>query len=131
MNSTSKLFVCERCDKTFRSLRDLDVHKARTKTHDYVKRNEHNEVVYECDVCNHEFKYAGNLVAHRKNFKHESKNSEERNHPTYFLKYTTLSPLPFKKFARNCYHSTRVVVIEVKRRWKSKLKNVFFRMKTS
>ena len=88
MSSTGKLFVCERCDKTFRSLRDLDVHKARTKTHDYVKRNQHNEVVYKCDVCNHEFKYAANLVAHRKNFKHESKNLEDRNHPTVVVSTT-------------------------------------------
>ena len=66
MKTANKLFTCETCDKTFTTAVGLSRHKQMTKTHDYVKRNECNEIVYECKVCRQEFKNPQVLFVHRR-----------------------------------------------------------------
>ena len=73
MDTNIKLFICETCCKTFVRSVDLHRHKKMTTTHDFVKHNEYNEIVYECEVCRHEFKNPQVLLAHRRrhDFEHE------------------------------------------------------------
>ena len=66
METSTKLFICETCGKTFLRSVDLHRHKKMTTTHDFIKRNECNEIVYECEVCRHEFKNPQVLLAHRR-----------------------------------------------------------------
>ena len=66
METSTALFICETCGKTFLRSVDLHRHKKMTTTHDYVKRNECNEIVYECEVCRQEFKNPQVLFVHRR-----------------------------------------------------------------
>ena len=90
MNSNSKLFTCDRCEKTFDNVRDLHRHNKMTKTHDSIKRNEHNEVVFECDGCQQVFRSSTMLLRHQKYAKHETE-KEARDVSGTVISSTTLA----------------------------------------
>ena len=70
MNS-NKLYICEKCERTFKSASDLARHKTMTTTHDLIIKNTINGTVFVCDACLQEFKDAQYLFAHRRHVQHD------------------------------------------------------------
>jgi hypothetical protein len=61
-----------------------------TTTHDSIKRNEHNEVVFECDGCQQVFRSSTMLLRHQKYAKHETE-KEARDVSGTVISSTTLA----------------------------------------
>ena len=70
MDSESKIFKCNVCEKVFNTALALSRHAHAKFTHDGLQRNELNEVVFVCNHCNKTFHSQKSLYYHRRNVKH-------------------------------------------------------------
>ena len=70
MDSESKIFKCNVCEKVFNTALALSRHAHAKFTHDGLQRNELNEVVFVCNHCNKTFHSQKSLYNHRRIAKH-------------------------------------------------------------
>ena len=70
MDSESKIIKCNVCEQSFDTPRALSIHNSAKYSHDGLQRNERNEIVFICNICNKTFRSQKSLYNHRRNLKH-------------------------------------------------------------
>ena len=70
MNPQSKIFKCDVCEQSFNTSHGLSAHVNAKYSHDGLQRNELNEMVFICNICNKPFSSQRSLYHHRRVAKH-------------------------------------------------------------